>query len=90
MLLLDNRDISHERSLSLIGLHSFTGNDYVSSFFKRGKDHCWKLLQKYHRFEDCFTKLGASETLSDDLFEQLEELVCFLYGLSMSSVNNAR
>ena len=26
---------------ALIGFHAFTGNDYVSSFFKKSKDTCW-------------------------------------------------
>ena len=31
-------ELSQQRSTSLIGLHAFSGNDYVSSFFKKGKN----------------------------------------------------
>ena len=31
-----------EKKKALLGLHSFSGNDYVSSFFKRGKQAFWK------------------------------------------------
>ena len=30
-------ELSQQRSTSLIGLHEFSGNDYVSSLFKKGK-----------------------------------------------------
>ena len=30
----------------LIGFHAFTGNDYVSSFFRKGKKTCWKTMKK--------------------------------------------
>ena len=41
---------------AMLGLHAFTGNDYLSSFFRKGKERCWKLMQKYEQFEVCFTK----------------------------------
>lgn len=87
---LGNIDLSQERSSSLIGLHAFTGNDYASSFFKKGKDKCWKLLLNYRKFEDCFVNLGVSPMLSNELFVQLEEFVCYLYGIKCTSVNEAR
>ena len=60
---------------ALIGFHAFTGNDYVSSFFRKGKFKCWQLVEKYQKFQRAFTGLGLSWTLSDELFEQLEECV---------------
>ena len=58
---------------AMLGLHAFTGNDYLSSFFRKGKERCWKLMQKFEEFEVCFTKLGSEPNLSEDLFESLEE-----------------
>ena len=29
----------------LIGFHTFTCNDFISSFFRRGKLQCWKTSQ---------------------------------------------
>ena len=34
---LNSIDLDDNIRAALIGLHAFTGNDYVSSFFKRGK-----------------------------------------------------
>ena len=71
------------------GLHAFTGNDYLSSFFRKGKDRCWKLMQKYEEFEVCFTKLGSEPNLSEDLFESLEKYTALLYGVKSKSINEA-
>ena len=35
---------------ALVGFHAFTGNDYVSSFFKKGKQMCWKAMKKKTEF----------------------------------------
>ena len=35
---------------SLIGFHAFTGNDYVSSFYRKGKGGCWSALEKIQDF----------------------------------------
>ena len=39
--------LSAEEKKALIGVHAFSGNDYMSSFFRKGKSAFWKLaLQK--------------------------------------------
>jgi hypothetical protein len=57
LIRLENVDISPSRCSALIGMHAFTGNDYIS-FFRKGKDVCWKLLEKFQKFEACFISLG--------------------------------
>ena len=47
-------------------------------------------MQKYERFEFCFTQLGSEPNLSEDLFECLEEFTAFLYGVRSKSINEAR
>ena len=39
---LNSIDLDDNVRAALIGFHAFTGNDYVSSFFKRGKQGCFK------------------------------------------------
>ena len=63
---------------TMLGLHAFTGNDYLSSFFRKGKERCWKLMKKYEEFEVCLIELGSEPNLSDDLFESLEEYTALL------------
>mgnify|MGYP003327236149 CR=1 FL=1 len=36
---------------SLIGLHAFMGNDFVSSFFKKGNPTCFKVLKSSSKFK---------------------------------------
>ena len=39
-------DIDSDKRSALIGFHAGTGNDYVSSFFRRGKEMFWKAMVK--------------------------------------------
>ena len=75
---LRSLQFSESKYSAMLGLHAFTGNDYLSSFFRKGKGRCWKLMQKYEEFEVCFTKLGSEPNLSEDLFESLEEYTALL------------
>ena len=74
---------------AMLGLHAFTGNDYLSSFFRKRKERCWKLMQKYEEFEVCFTNLGSKPNLSEELFESLVEYTALLYGVKSKSINEA-
>ena len=49
-------NIDNEKYLvyALIGFHAFTGNDYISSFFRKGKEKYWKLLEKRNKFQHPF------------------------------------
>ena len=62
----------------------------VSSFFKKGKDACWKLVEKYQKFEACFANLGMEPVLSEVVFAELEEYVATLYGEKAKSADEAR
>ena len=74
----------------LIGFHAFTGNDYVSSFFRKGESECWKVLQKNNRFVNMFTLLGQEWDLDEQIFVDLEEYVCHVYGYRQKDVNDVR
>ena len=43
-LWLSDVDMSQDLKQALIGFHSFTGNDYISSFFRKGMVACWKVV----------------------------------------------
>ena len=38
--------MSYAEMLSFAGFHSFTGSDFTSSFFNKGKSSCWKTKNK--------------------------------------------
>ena len=46
----NNSTLSDKQKKVLIGLHSFSGNDYISSFLQKGKITCWKTLLKNEIF----------------------------------------
>lgn len=71
-------------------MHAFTGNDYVSSFFKKGKEKCWNLIEKFPKFLTAFIALGTTLELTTEIFTQLEEYVCFLYGVKTKDINHVR
>ena len=58
LIWLGGINLSHEKCKALLGMHAFTGNDYAPSFFKKGKEMCWKLVRKFEKFERCFINLG--------------------------------
>ena len=65
---LNSINTDDEKKLALLGLHASTGNDYVSSFFRRKKEKSWKIIEKYSRFTTMFANLGNSwETSEEDL-----------------------
>ena len=65
--------MSESKLKGIIGFHAFTGNDYISSFFRKGKPACWKILEKDAKFVDAFCSLGLSLELDQDVFKVLEE-----------------
>ena len=85
--------IEDQLKRALIGFHSFTGNDYVSSFFKKGKQLCWKALKKNQNFVEVFSLLGKnwSGDVDDGIMPVLEQYVCTIYGYPREkSVNVVR
>ena len=66
----------------------FSGNNYISSFFRKGKKKFWKTLLKYPEYLDIFGNLGTNEMLQEDTLKELESFLCKLYGYKkLSSVN---
>ena len=89
-LWLSNVDMCEDTKLSLIGFHAFTGNDYISCFFRKSKAMCWKIIEKNPRFRSAFESLGMAWKLSPAVYEMLEEYVCYLYGFRKKNVNEVR
>ena len=80
---LGNIDLEDDITKFLIGFHAFTGNDFVSSFFRRGKEKCCQCLRKNRKFEKAFASLGSSWIVCEELLSLLEEFVCYSKRMSM-------
>eukprot|EP00794_Sanderia_malayensis_P008687 gene8687-biopygen6960 len=82
--------LSVEKKKALIGIHAFSGNDYVSSFFRKGKVALWKAMLKRPEFIRLFADLGSCP-VSESTIQGLEKFVCTFYGnQKISSVNELR
>ena len=71
-------ELCEEEKVAIIGFHAFTGNDYVSSFFRKGKKTCWKVAKRCKEFVSFFSKLGLEDDC-DQLIPAAESYVCALY-----------
>ena len=76
---------------ALVGLHAFTGNDYVSSFLRKGKKACWNKMKDNQEFLETFSLLGTDVEPSENVVRGLEKYVCSLYAETrLDAVNDAR
>ena len=80
-------EMSTKQRKALLGMHAFSGNDFVSSFFRMGKQAVWKAILK----NDAFASFGDEIAPSDGVVEELDKFVCCFYGHPhLKSVNDAR
>ena len=71
-------------------MHAFSGNDYVSCFFRKEKQTIWKAVNQKTEFVDLFASLGDEVAPREELIKGLEKFVCFVYGHPrLQSVNEA-
>ena len=77
---LSSLEMDENHRDALIGFHSFTGTDYTSAFFRKGKKRCCSVIQSDDRFIQAFTVLGSNWNIDQNLKCFLEEYVCSLHG----------
>ena len=70
--------LSLQQRCALAGMHAFSGNDYISSFFRKGKQTIWKLVLGNERFLQTFSEFGLFSTTREDVKVVLEEFICCL------------
>ena len=65
---------------ALPGLHALSGADITGSFCGKAKKSWWNVFSETTSdIMAALSKLGCSETLDEDVFLKIEELVCRLY-----------
>ena len=87
---LSNANMATDLKQALAGFHAFTGNDYVSSFFTKGKIASWKKMVKDEKYIQGFQEFGMSWEIMQEIFEVLQEFVCKMHGFNCASVNKVR
>ena len=65
-------------------------NDYISSFYRKGKATCFKILQGSPKFQSTFATLGNDLNISDDLLTKLEGFICHICNMRKKDVNEVR
>ena len=63
----------------MAGVHTFSGNDYVSCFFRKGKKKFWDVLTEHERFVQTFADLGLFDHVVKEMKQELERFVCPIY-----------
>jgi len=76
---MSSTNLTDVQRQALAGMHAFSGNDYVSAFFRKGKRHIWKLLQKNQEYNQTFANLGLFGIV-EETRDELEQFVCIMYG----------
>ena len=65
---------------ALMAMNAYTGCDTTSAFKEVGKQKPVKLLQRKPRFEATLCKLGDEWELPQEVYDELEHVICSLYG----------
>ena len=76
---------------TLLGLHAFGRNDFVSCIFHKGKQLYWKNVKNNAWLLDLFSTIGTNCSLTSDQLQGLEYFTCTTFGRKrLHSVNEAR
>ena len=67
--------LSAVQKQALVGLHAFTGNDYMTSFLRKGKKICWNAMKDNQEFLETFSLLGKAVEPSENVFRGIEKYV---------------
>ena len=72
---LDSIQVNENQHKALISFHAFAGNDYLSAFFRKGKQLCWEKIFEKENFQSNFIELGSAWDISDNLQAGIEKFV---------------
>ena len=91
MLDLGLRDLTIQQKRALLGMHAFTGNDFVLCFLRKGKQMCWNHIKSDPQHLKLFGSLGEEIHASEEVLLSLEKFVSKMYGeKGVTDVNTAR
>ena len=68
---LSELNLTNSEKESLLGMHAFSDNDFMSSFFLKSKVHYWKIMKTSDEFEEAFKLLGNSKGCHDTVSSEI-------------------
>ena len=71
--------LCYQKCKALAAVYVFPENDYVSSFFWKGKKAMWKLVLQNDNFPDACPSLGIFNSVTDEVNNSLEKFVCVFH-----------
>ena len=87
---MDSITMSDSETSAIIAFHAFTGNDFTSSFFRKGNKACWKIMSGNQKFGRVFSQLGVDWNVNESIFKVLAEFTCKIYGSKEVNINDVR
>ena len=75
ILVLRKSYLTHLQRKALLGMHAFSGNDYVSSMLRKGKHLCWNYIKDNEQFLGLFCSLGTEMPFNGNLLYGLENFL---------------
>ena len=84
---LDDIMMNEKKKDALLGFYTFSGNDYVSGFFRKDISSGWECMVKTEKFVQLFADLSKSWELEESHLLLLEEFLCNLYGCKCRNTN---
>ena len=86
-----SNDLPRDVLLALPAIHTLSGCDSTSAFVGVGKVKLYDTVCNNERFLDAAALIGKETTVTETLFDILEELYCRLHGFkSQTSISNCR
>ena len=76
---MNSTNLTQLQRQALAGVHTFSGNDYVSCFFRKGKKKFWDVLTEHERFVQTFSDLGLFDHVVKEMKQELERFVRPIY-----------
>ena len=69
-------------------VHSFFGNDYSSSVFRKEKKVLWKLVLQSDEFVDAYSRFDLFDSVAEDVHNTLENFVSWITNYNNKSDAN--
>lgn len=87
-------ELGDQFARALAVCHTFTGNDYNPSFYRKGKKKAFSILRRNLKYQETFVSLiqcsPTEVNVTSEIFKSIQQFVCEMYALKSVDVNTGR